>query len=76
MENHCVKLLTKVKKGDTKKPDAAPEDAEMTIRGFGDFSMGKRTGAANEARTAKRQKIHDEYIYRRRKTTQRNARRR
>ena len=62
MENHCVKLLTKVKKGDTKKPDAAPEDAEMTIRGFGDFSMGKRTGAANEARTAKRQKIHDEYV--------------
>ena len=62
MERHCTLLLEMIEAGEIKKPDAAPSVVAMTIRGFGDYSLGKRTGVANDTRTAKRAKMHQTFM--------------
>jgi hypothetical protein len=62
MERHCTLLLEMIEAGEIKKPDAAPSVVAMTIRGYGDYSLGKRTGVANDTRTAKRAKMHQTFM--------------
>ena len=62
MERHCTLLLEMIEAGQIKKPDAAPSGVPLSIRGYGDYSLGKRTGVANDTRTAKRAKMHETFM--------------